>query len=571
MNANKELERKSNPLYRAAFHLSWIAGIAVAAILPFALTGCGHHAEEAPEDTTVQVRTAHPERRSLTREVLQPGYLRPYEMTPIYTKIAGYAKEPRYDIGDYVKKDSLMLELYVPEVVTDLEVKKARVKQAVADQKAAVEAEHAADATVDSAAADVDAKKATIESAKAQVDRWKAEVERSFVLLRKGVYDKQTADEQVNQLRSSEAYLDETRAKLVFSQANLRKAKANDFKAKADVEVANANVQVAEAARDQWADWLAYRNIIAPYKGVVTLRNVHTGHFLQPVNSGSTSKAAEPLFMIMRTDLLRCVVDVPELDSMLVKDGDVALVHFDAIPGVEFRGKVQRNSSSLDEKTRTLRVEVWMKNPTGAKVRYTADKVDGDNGGAILSVEPTPPIDPKTGRPAGGSGYPPNTIIPLVIAGGESDDGIGGVVNATTNSAGEVVHYTLYTKGSRYRRGPSPTDADTISSVLRPYMYAHVNILGKIDNAWAVPSDAVQSDILANNARSFVFVLEDGKARKMFVQVGARCAEGVWILRKQRLGSPNWEDVTGNEVVITTSVKALQDGQPVKIKGPEAK
>jgi hypothetical protein len=247
---------------------------------------------------------------------------------------------------------------------------------------------------------------------------------------------------------------------------------------------------------------------------------------------------------MMRTDTMRCVVDVPELDAALIKDGDKAVIHFDAMPGVETIGIVKRNSGSLDERTRTLRVEIWLKNPTGATVSYTAS-----DEGVITAVDPTPPN--------GGSKYPPNTTIPLVIEGGKNA-GIGGVVNATTNSDGVVVSYTLSTSGSRYKPG-GKLNAPTISNVLRPYMYAHVTILGEVKNAWTVPAEAVQSDILANNGRSYCFV----------VQVGARCAEGVQILRKQRLGSAHWEEITGKEVVVTTNTKALQDGQALRVKASE--
>ncbi len=554
------------------FRLLRIAGLVLPgiglALLPFLATGCSHETKAAEEKKGLEVGTTYPVRKDLTREVQQPGFLRPYEQTPIYTKIAGFAYEPQYDIGDYVRKGATMLELYVPEVVQDLRLKAAKVEQAKADKDAADAAKEAADAGVHAADADVKAKTAGIASAIAQVKRWQAEEDRGLAMLGKGVFDKATADEQTNQLRASEAWLDETRAREATAKAQLWRAKANFTKAVADVKVAKASVDVAQADHDQKEDWLAYRYIPAPYDGVVTLRNVHTGHFLQPVNSGSTSKAAEPLFVMMRTDKMRCILDVPERDAVFVKDGDKAVINFDAMPGVPVIGRVTRNAGTLDERARTLRLEVWLDNPTGAKINYTASepKKDAtgkviDPGGIITSVDPVPP--------EGGSGYPPNTIIPLAIAGGKvaggKNTGIRGTVDATTNSKGEVVHYTLKTSGYRYKAGRKE-GAETISSVLRPYMYAHVTIVGKMENAWSVPPEAVQSDILANSARNFCFVVEDGKARKMFLQVGAVCDEGVQILRKQRFGSAEWENITGQEVIITTNTKALQDGQPISVK-----
>jgi RND family efflux transporter MFP subunit len=332
-------------------------------------TGCGHKAEAAagePQTQVVKISTINPLRKDLTREVDQPGYLKPYEQTPIYTKIAGFAKEPRFDIGDRVKKGQLLVDLFVPEVVQDLRVKAARVDQAKADLKQAKEAANAAKAAREAARADVDAKMASIHSAEAQVMRWKAEDVRSHKLMEKGIYDQQTADEVINQRQASEALRDEAKAKWISSQATLEQASAHYNKTLADIDVAAASVAVAEATHDQWRDWLAYAQITAPYDGVITLRNVHDGHFLQPSNSGSTSKAAEPLFVMMRTDIMRCTVEVPELDAVLVKEHDKAIVRFQAMPGIEFLGEVTRFSYSLDDRSRTLRVEIHLKNPDGA-------------------------------------------------------------------------------------------------------------------------------------------------------------------------------------------------------------
>jgi RND family efflux transporter MFP subunit len=445
-------------------------------LIAFASTGCGQKvAAQRPEEqqsAVVEVATVNPVKRDLVREVIQPGYLRPYEQTPIYTKIAGFAKEPRFDIGDRVKKDELMVEVYVPEVVQDLKVKAARIDQAKADLKQSKEAALAAKAGQESARADIQAKLASIKSAEAQVQRWQAEDVRARDLVARKIYDQQTADEVVNQLRASEALLDEAKARYTSAQANFDQAAAHFHKTEADVEVAAASVSVAEATYEQWKDWLSYAEIKSPFDGVVTLRNVHKGHFLQPSNSGSTSKAAEPLFVVMRTDIMRCTIEVPELDALLVHDHDKVIVRFQAMPGVETEGEVTRSSYSLDERSRTLRVEVHLKNP---------------------------------------------------------------------------------------------------DSKLQPGMYASVSILAKVKNVWTLPNTAIMNDILADGDRSYCYQVVDGKAVKTFLEIGTRTEDGVQVLRKQR-GKGAWQEITGNEAVVVTNPKSLQDGQEVKLqtaKSPE--
>jgi hypothetical protein len=73
--------------------------------------------------------------------------------------------------------------------------------------------------------------------------------------------------------------------------------------------------------------------------------------------------AAEPLFVVMRTDIIRVVIQVPEYDAPLVKDGADAAVHLQAYRGQEIKCKVKRSSWALDKDARTLRVEIWLDNP----------------------------------------------------------------------------------------------------------------------------------------------------------------------------------------------------------------
>jgi HlyD family secretion protein len=349
----------------------WLFRIGVAIIALGLPGGCsrtppGKLAGESGSPALPRVRIVHPQKQTIVREVRQPGHLKPYEQTPIYTKIAGYLQDVNVDIGDRVAKGALLARLYVPEMFRDLQVKEARIQQAEADLKQTKEAVKAAAAFRDAAHARIREADAGVARTEAENQRWLAEFDRGKRMLSTGVYDKQTLDESQNQLRASEAARDEARAKRATAVATFEQSAAQFGKSQADVEAAAARVQVAKAECDQWREWLGYAEIRAPFDGVVTVRNVHTGHFLQPSNSGSTSAAGQPLFVMVRTDIMRVTVQVPEADAVLVKEGDRAVVRFQAaLPGRDFVGKVTRFSWSLDDKARTLRTEVHLPNPAG--------------------------------------------------------------------------------------------------------------------------------------------------------------------------------------------------------------
>jgi hypothetical protein len=122
---------------------------------------------------------------------------------------------------------------------------------------------------------------------------------------------------------------------------------------------------------------------VAPYKGIVVLRNANTGDFVLPATgdpsaqarSGDRSAArATPIYVIARTDIVRVYVDVPEEDANYIvsrvahEAGDPrpvtpAAVSVAAFQEDELPAEVTRSSWALNVKSRTLRAEIDLKNP----------------------------------------------------------------------------------------------------------------------------------------------------------------------------------------------------------------
>src|SRR5262249_31275848 len=146
--------------------------------------------------------------------------------------------------------------------------------------------------------------------------------------------------------------------------AALRAAQANVQKSAADAAAATARRQVAAANLAHSRTMLAYTEIKAPFKGVVTQRNVNTGHYVHPVTGGAT----EPLLVVEQTDKVRVFVDVPEMESPFVNAGakaDTVAVRIQALGDKEFPGTVTRTSRSLESRNRSLRTEVDLPNTDG--------------------------------------------------------------------------------------------------------------------------------------------------------------------------------------------------------------
>jgi HlyD family secretion protein len=297
----------------------------------------------AKDAKTFAVTFAKPQRELIRRIVAQPGQIKAFEQTPIYPKIAGYVLKWNVDIGDQVDEGKVLAELYVPEMVQELKQKEAAVQQG---QKAL----EVAKGRAATAAAYVEEVKAGLQRAEANRERWQIEYARMSKLAG-SVIDVQSKDEAWNQYQSAKAGEDEVKAKVSTARATWEEAKAMQEKALADIAV-------AEADRERVSALLDYAKLMAPFKGVVTRRNINTGDFVQPPTAGK----GEPLFVVERQDVVRVFVAVPEAEAAWVRKGSKATIKVQALQGQQFDGDVVRTANSLDPSTRTLLVEIDLPN-----------------------------------------------------------------------------------------------------------------------------------------------------------------------------------------------------------------
>jgi membrane fusion protein, multidrug efflux system len=104
-----------------------------------------------------------------------------------------------------------------------------------------------------------------------------------------------------------------------------------------------------------------YLRITAPFDGIVTERDVHPGALVGPPNSS----ASIPVVRVEQDDRLRLTVPVPEADVGDIVEGVNAEFTVSAWPAHRFAGKIARISHAIDERTRTMPVELDVDNHDG--------------------------------------------------------------------------------------------------------------------------------------------------------------------------------------------------------------
>src|SRR5438270_3355214 len=119
-------------------------------------------------------------------------------------------------------------------------------------------------------------------------------------------------------------------------------------------EAANANLQQLEKIQ-------GFQQIVAPFTGKITARNIDVGTLV----TAGTGNSGTPLFNMVQSDPLRVYVFVPQPNAASMREGLKAKIIVQERPGQDFEGTVTRTAGALDPTSRTMQVEVQVSNHEG--------------------------------------------------------------------------------------------------------------------------------------------------------------------------------------------------------------
>jgi RND family efflux transporter MFP subunit len=164
------------------------------------------------------------------------------------------------------------------------------------------------------------------------------------------------------------------RKKDVVSQQELDERRSGSTQAIANLAAADANVSRLRQLQ-------GFTRVTAPFAGVITRRNVEVGDL---IDSGGRT-----LFVLTQMDPLRVYVNVPQSYAQLVKPGQKVVVSQSELRGQTFPGEVARTAASIDASTRTMQVEIALRNQGGVLLPGAYVNVDLPLAGNSALVVPT--------------------------------------------------------------------------------------------------------------------------------------------------------------------------------------
>jgi membrane fusion protein, multidrug efflux system len=296
--------------------LQYISGSAVMFSV-LLVSGCsqGRSASQPQQERVIPVQAVI--QKPLQASVDLPAELTPYEEVAVYPKVSGFLHWIGVDRGSRVKSGELMARLVAPE----LEAQRAQAQSQL----------QAAEATLIAAQAKLASDRGTDAHLRA-------------------------AAETPGVVAGND---------LLVSSQTVKADQAN-------VSAAERNVQAAQSALNSYAQIAQYLEIRAPFNAIVTERNVHPGALVGPsVNSAQ----AVPMLRIQMLDHLRLVIPIPQADVSKIQNGTAVSFSVPAYPNRTFSGVIARNSHAIDQATRTMPVELDVKNQDGALTPGTYAKV----------------------------------------------------------------------------------------------------------------------------------------------------------------------------------------------------
>ncbi|MBI2901870.1 MAG: efflux RND transporter periplasmic adaptor subunit [Planctomycetes bacterium] len=125
---------------------------------------------------------------------------------------------------------------------------------------------------------------------------------------------------------------------------------------------AKGRYDVAEAELARLNALAGYAVLRAPFDGLITERWVDPGNLVQA--------GAPKLLHVMQVDVVRVRLHVPQSEVPSVREGEPAEVAVDEMPGERFKGTIARIFWALNRETKTMAVEVDVRNGAADRSRW---------------------------------------------------------------------------------------------------------------------------------------------------------------------------------------------------------
>lgn len=302
-----------------------------AAVLMLTAPGCGKKntddksktAAETAVKTAPAVRFAKVEEKMLAPTLEVSGSLAADESSEVASATAGICTKVNIDVGVRVKKGDVLVQLDSRDPALRAQAADAQATQALA--KLGIKSGEKFDPN----------QMAEVRAAKEGMDLAVDEAARTKKLYESGSVAQATYDQARTRAEQARAQYDSAYNGAMQAYAGLAAAQSQ-----------------ANLARKNVSD----TSIRSPFDGAIAERRITAGEFAQ---------MGRVIAVVVRDDVLRLRIDIPETDSSKIAVGKEVTLTVAAHPGRTFKGVVKRIGASVKAQSRALPIEAEVPNSDG--------------------------------------------------------------------------------------------------------------------------------------------------------------------------------------------------------------
>ncbi len=278
------------------------------------------------------------------------------DMTPINTRVQGFVKEIRYKEFQFVHKGDTLVVLEDAEYRLALAQAEANVKGSKAGAGAVSAGINTTQGNVVVAGAGMQVANAGIDEAKIGMDNAKKDYDRFVVLLKKGAVTQQQFDNTKTQYEQACSRYYGAKARLNQAAAGKHATAVVENEQHHRLGQSSAGISVALASLNLARLNLSYTVITAPCDGYMGRKTIQPGQLVQP---------GQRLADIVDVQSVWVIANYRESQMKDIKVGAAVEFKADAVPGISYKGKVERISAA----TGAVYSNVPLDNATGNFVK----------------------------------------------------------------------------------------------------------------------------------------------------------------------------------------------------------
>lgn len=136
------------------------------------------------------------------------------------------------------------------------------------------------------------------------------------------------------------------------------KLREHDAVSQQEYDEKTAAYQQTEAVLKRLRDQQSFSNVLAPFDGIVTKREIDNGDLMNAGNGGK----GQTMFAVAQIDRLRLYVYVPQYRADRIRVGDSVDILRPEAADRPVKGRIVRTAGAIDPSTRTLQVEIQVPN-----------------------------------------------------------------------------------------------------------------------------------------------------------------------------------------------------------------